>query len=416
MSKTKNDFCSCTNPTPEVDKYEVLFCKRCNKDITESMDESIRRRNLKKSSSEKLDTVKLDKDETELDTIVKCPFCYESREGFIWTWATPDSKGVENEGYCGSCNTGFDIQTGKVLDGWEGSVSGIPRVMANGGSLQKVSNKSGKSSDKSSDKAPKEEKAIKHYTNFSIQTQKWKCDSCPAEFDHYKDARDHDTPYVSGGGGSSYSYVASCTHTPTHVIDGKEEGWGVWAGKRWDCVDKANKFNIVLNLTGDSIKSANGHRIPVPELSKWASEKEPKYKFKEIVLDWPDMGVVTLPKEFWDDLVQYLIKNKLKMLMFCVGGHGRTGTAMASLLVTALGWTPERSIKWVKENYCDQAIETFTQTDYVYRLVGEKAPSDATYRKGQGKGPVYAIGEPKTAQETGGTEVLGRGETRPLFD
>lgn len=370
-------FCSCKNPTPAEDKDNILFCRRCNKDIEETLEESARRHNLVKKAivtSGSPDGATIG--ETQLSQAeekeVKCPFCYHKH---CWTWDT-NSDGKDDEAMCQSCETGFEINTGKELEWSE--------------QMRSHSNKPKKVDDTA---PPSEEKKKRHYCTW--KGNQYECIGCNFTCSDYSTMKKHEDPsYVPSMGSGSGSYSGSwistpaCSHKPTHVIDGGEEGWGVWAGKKWDVQDHANKYDVVLNLTGDPINwSVKGHRIPIPELSQWSKSPEVEKKYKEIVLDWPDMGVVTLPIAFWQQLVKYLQDNKYKMLTFCMGGHGRTGTAIASLLVTSLNWEPEEAVKWVKENYCKQAIETYHQTNYVYRLVGQTAPKDAKYRKGQGKGP-----------------------------
>lgn len=153
-------------------------------------------------------------------------------------------------------------------------------------------------------------------------------------------------------------------HPPTEVITG--DGWSVSAGKVYDCEDKANGFDIVVNLTGTSIKEE--HTIPIPELTKWSNGGS---TFTEVMLDWPDYGVVSFPLQFWLDLVEHIQTKKLKLLVFCVGGHGRTGTAVASFLIAALGWDGEKATKWVRESYCERAIESKKQEDYILNLSAE---------------------------------------------
>lgn len=167
---------------------------------------------------------------------------------------------------------------------------------------------------------------------------------------------------IGGSTGSGYtSYISakpSCTHYPTHVIAGR--GWDVYAGKKWDVKDQANRFDVVLNLQFDSIRQQR--IIPIPELQKWEQYQQ---SFQEIQINWPDYGVSDLPREFWQDLVDYLRTNKKRMLVFCIGGHGRTGTAIACLMVVSLGWSAKRAIAWVRKNYCSEAIETTGQSKYV---------------------------------------------------
>jgi protein-tyrosine phosphatase len=152
-------------------------------------------------------------------------------------------------------------------------------------------------------------------------------------------------------------WTNQCTHEPQHVINGRN--YEIWAGKKTDCISHLNKFDVVLNLTFSSVKEK--HNIPIPELKKYESING---KFTEIQLDWPDYGITGLPRQFWIDLLNYLDENKFKMVVFCLGGHGRTGTAIASMLVV-LGYEPLTAIKWVRENYCDEAIESASQEQYI---------------------------------------------------
>jgi hypothetical protein len=159
----------------------------------------------------------------------------------------------------------------------------------------------------------------------------------------------------------SYGTNNSCTHRPQHIIAG--EGWGVWAGKKIDCQSYANDYDVVLNLTFTSIKEP--HIIPIPELEEF---EEMNCQFKEIQLDWPDYSVIRMPREFWAKLLKYLEDNKLRMLVFCTGGHGRTGTALAVMMTMVLNYTPKQAIEWVRKNYCDEAIETTMQEFYIEQM------------------------------------------------
>ena len=168
---------------------------------------------------------------------------------------------------------------------------------------------------------------------------------------------------MSNTSGRSYSYAGwqSCTHKPQLIIDGGT--WGVWAGKKIDSKYEAKTFDVVLNLTFTSIKEP--HIIPIPELEKYA---EVDCQYKEIQIDWPDYGVVNLPRQFWVDLLNYIAVNDFKLLVFCDGGHGRTGTAIATMMCLALDYEPTEAIEWVRKNYCYSAIETEGQKSYIGRM------------------------------------------------
>ncbi len=83
-------------------------------------------------------------------------------------------------------------------------------------------------------------------------------------------------------------------------------------------------------------------------------------------LDWPDFGVPT-------DLIQ--VTATLRSLLEragqgqaveigCIGGHGRTGTALACLAILS-GLPGEEAVAWIRDQYCSEAVETVEQADFV---------------------------------------------------
>ena len=157
---------------------------------------------------------------------------------------------------------------------------------------------------------------------------------------------------------SEYSGVwAKCWHKPTHVINGRT--WGVWAGTKSDCMSTALDYDVLLNVS-NGFNVVPQHDIPF----KWA-RKYSETQTKEIMLDWPDQDAPIINPLFWKDLIKQLETNRQKMLIFCIGGHGRTGTAIACLLIAAFGWTAQQAKDWVWTNYCKEAIETLVQENYL---------------------------------------------------
>lgn len=180
------------------------------------------------------------------------------------------------------------------------------------------------------------------------------------------------SPYGSGFGyGLDFPYAQFCEHPPQCLLRSVEGGWSVSAGAEPDCQKHMGRFDLLLNLTGSSVLAR--HVIPVQQLAHW--EKPPLVP--EIVLDWPDMGAIDLPRQFWSELVAHLASTRSSLLVFCVGGHGRTGTAIASIM-TVCGWESADAIAWVRANYCTRAIETKLQEHYVHQIAGENAPIDST--------------------------------------
>jgi len=52
----------------------------------------------------------------------------------------------------------------------------------------------------------------------------------------------------------------------------------------------------------------------------------------------------------------------------CIGGHGRTGTFLAALVTHLSG--EKDSINWVRENYCQKAVESAVQVDWLHKNFG----------------------------------------------
>lgn len=103
-----------------------------------------------------------------------------------------------------------------------------------------------------------------------------------------------------------------------------------------------------------------------------------------MVLDWPDYGNPPVVPAFWLSLHNILAaraaksKKPLNVVLFCQGGHGRTGTALASIMV-ACGTEARTALKFIWDVYCREAVETQGQEDYVYKLDeilnGRKVPT-----------------------------------------
>lgn len=93
----------------------------------------------------------------------------------------------------------------------------------------------------------------------------------------------------------------------------------------------------------------------------FASDRATTSSSRTMYIAWPDMNVVPIPT-----LVQGIrwINHKLeggeKVEIGCIGGHGRTGTMAAALLINQ-GMSAKKAIKKVRKTYCGKAIETKAQ-------------------------------------------------------
>jgi hypothetical protein len=87
------------------------------------------------------------------------------------------------------------------------------------------------------------------------------------------------------------------------------------------------------------------------------------------LVDWPDFGVPDDPEELLAGLRDLLARARTGDLVEigCLGGHGRTGTALACLAVL-VGHPPAEAVGWVRATYCADAVETDEQMAFVDQL------------------------------------------------
>ena len=91
--------------------------------------------------------------------------------------------------------------------------------------------------------------------------------------------------------------------------------------------------------------------------------KENDYPY--IIVNWSDMGVVPLTD--FSEIVAWCmtqIKHGEKLDIACVGGHGRTGTLLAGILVFQ-NYTADEAIDKVRKEHCNRAIETVAQEQLI---------------------------------------------------
>jgi hypothetical protein len=76
-------------------------------------------------------------------------------------------------------------------------------------------------------------------------------------------------------------------------------------------------------------------------------------------VDWPDFGVPSDVGRLGQQLRDLLVRarNGQRVEQGCLGGHGRTGTALACLVVLADGGAADATA-WVRSHYCERAVET----------------------------------------------------------
>lgn len=151
----------------------------------------------------------------------------------------------------------------------------------------------------------------------------------------------------------------------------------IWAGDVWA---RNNDWAAIISLgeTRESrtakFSARNGAETLLPTASRFAGKSSP---IPEIYLNWcdyeaPPRGATA---HFWIALLRDLSRVDGKVLVHCMGGHGRTGTAIAAMghLAPAAGFnqvipTGKCAVEWVRETYSLQAVESSEQGDYLESL------------------------------------------------
>jgi hypothetical protein len=86
-------------------------------------------------------------------------------------------------------------------------------------------------------------------------------------------------------------------------------------------------------------------------------------------LDWPDFGVPGDVAQVVAALQTVLSRARTgeQVELGCLGGHGRTGTALACLAILT-GHPRDEAVAWVRANYCSDAVESAEQEAFVFNF------------------------------------------------
>lgn len=176
----------------------------------------------------------------------------------------------------------------------------------------------------------------------------------------------------TGGGAGSYgdwykTVVTKCTKS--HFDRQEFEGRG-------HLTPSSERGGLIIDTTADYALffSSGWERIIAPDVirASWGKPEVPDLS-NDDRSDWPSVAVV-----YWRDygapnadVVRYVQWAEREWasgrgIQFgCYGGHGRTGTFFALLLVESGMYTPDEAIKYVREKYCADAIEGKAQKDFI---------------------------------------------------
>lgn len=178
---------------------------------------------------------------------------------------------------------------------------------------------------------------------------------------------------TSGWGGSAKLAVPvrpRCQHNPAHMLD--LDGVAILVADLYGA-SRAADGSVVLNCTGDARRTF----IELPPSMRTLAAHLPQPRVTEITLPWPDGGIPPVLASFWRALIEQCAATGAPLVIHCIGGHGRTGTALAAILI-AYSIPAGDAIEWVRKNHCDRAIETKAQEYYLADLDRELNGAEVT--------------------------------------
>lgn len=187
-----------------------------------------------------------------------------------------------------------------------------------------------------------------------------------------------------GNNGTTYSYMCDKDSHPKvlfkwHGID--------FSGQRKSEVEKLthdpNVKRLIINASNSSM-----HK-PQPSAATKLIDECPNNSLKileskdfiyvppimtyddDLSLNWADGKAFPATFEWWKRLLEIVeAEDYDEVVVCCVGGHGRTGTSLAILLMLThelegKGGPSIVAEEWIKANYCKKAIETADQQYYL---------------------------------------------------
>ncbi|KKM72561.1 hypothetical protein LCGC14_1419380 [marine sediment metagenome] len=155
-----------------------------------------------------------------------------------------------------------------------------------------------------------------------------------------------------------YNYMSVCEHLPAEEVL-KIDGVKYYGASKSGVSSFIGDF--VINFT----PSPN---MPPMKFKELTAHFQISFE-EELLVPWPDYGTPQIKYSFWKALHKFIKDKGWKRVCFhCQAGHGRTGTALASMMIANLGYTAEEALEAVRLRYCYEAVETRGQCDYLEKI------------------------------------------------
>lgn len=183
-------------------------------------------------------------------------------------------------------------------------------------------------------------------------------------------------------------WFKNCEHkiTPIFTLGIDEQSTITFCGATKDQVKiwTLNESDLILNVSGYSLLSATTNLVKGPAIFDSLKTLLPVTTTHELLLQWSDGASFPGTVEFWQKFYDICQEQHYKrVIACCLGGHGRTGTALGAILIANSRMTDLATIAFIQEHYCSEAIETWSQKDYLEKLYFELHPEEQLVRQEQ---------------------------------
>ena len=154
----------------------------------------------------------------------------------------------------------------------------------------------------------------------------------------------------------------ACWHHGTAVF--KLDGRTIGAASNRGARIPANTA-LLVDCAADEFYCSDSRTGAEAELSKFVLVPD------VIRLPWHDGEAPPVLHAFWLAVWDRMTKPGDHVVFTCIGGHGRTGTAIAAMLMVIGKMTAAQAVEAVRTKHCVEAIETRPQEEYLRALEGE---------------------------------------------
>ena len=115
------------------------------------------------------------------------------------------------------------------------------------------------------------------------------------------------------------------------------------------------------------------HSMSFKASPKWPWQKAEKFDGVEFLFPITDMCAPRNAQDF-KDLIDWTcnqLHDGKKIHAGCIGGHGRTGLFLSAVVAQMTG--EKDAVTYVRTNYCDRAVESREQMEFLHKHYGVKA-------------------------------------------